>query len=173
MAATRVPLLGAAACLAGLAGCATFTETIQSTEVSLARHQPQAALAAYKKRTPAGADRVLDLMNTGMLERMVGDFDGSTRTLEEAKGAIEREGKVNTQYPRGLNAIEFDPSYKGKHLQMEITVEDKGVFTTPWTSVMTYARPVGAWVEHVCAENTSEYYNGGNSAVPTAGKPEF
>jgi hypothetical protein len=92
---------------------------------------------------------------------------------EEAKGAIEREGKVNTQYPRGLNAIEFDPSYKGKHLQMEITVEDKGVFTTPWTSVTTYARPVGAWVEHVCAENTSEYYNGGNSAVPTAGKPEF
>ena len=89
MAATRVPLLGAAACLAGLAGCATFTETIQSTEVSLARHQPQAALAAYKKRTPAGADRVLDLMNIGMLERMVGDFDGSTGTLEEAKGAIE------------------------------------------------------------------------------------
>lgn len=89
MAATRVPLLGAAACLAGLAGCATFTETIQSTEVSLARHQPQAALAAYKKRTPAGADRVLDLMNIGMLERMVGDFDGSTGTLEEAKDAIE------------------------------------------------------------------------------------
>jgi uncharacterized protein len=89
VAATRVPVLGAAACLAGLAGCATFTETIQSTELSLARHQPEAALAAYKKRSPAGADRVLHFMNTGMLERMVGDFGGSTRTLEAAKGAIE------------------------------------------------------------------------------------
>jgi hypothetical protein len=92
---------------------------------------------------------------------------------EAAKGAIEREAKVNTTYPRGLNAIEFDPNYKGKHLQLEITVEDKGVFTRPWTSVMTYGRPLGPWIEHVCAENTQEYYNGGQSAVPTAGKPDF
>src|SRR5262249_51485606 len=90
-----------------------------------------------------------------------------------AKPAIDREAKVNTRYPRGLNAIEFDPNDKGKHLQLEITVENPGVFTTPWTSVMTYGRPIGQWIEHVCAENTSEYYNGGNSAVPTAAKPEF
>jgi len=89
VAATRVPVLGAAACLAGLAGCATFSETIQSTEHSLAQRQPKVALAAYEKRTASGADRVLDLMNKGMLQRMVGDFDKSTRTLEEAKKAIE------------------------------------------------------------------------------------
>jgi len=82
-------VLGAAACLAGLAGCATFSETIQSTEASLARHQPGAALAAYEKRSSASADRVLDLMNKGMLQRMVGDFDRSTRTLEEAKGLTD------------------------------------------------------------------------------------
>ena len=82
-------MLGAVACLAGLAGCATFSETIQSTEASLARHQPAAALAAYEKRSSASADRVLDLMNKGMLQRMVGDFDKSTRTLEEAKGLTD------------------------------------------------------------------------------------
>jgi len=92
---------------------------------------------------------------------------------EEAKGAIEREKAVNTTYPRGLNAIEFDPNYRGQHLQLEITIEDDGVFTTPWTSVMTYGRPKGLWSEHVCAENTQEYYNGGQSAVPTANKPDF
>jgi hypothetical protein len=90
-----------------------------------------------------------------------------------AKPAIEREAKVNTRYPRGLNAIEFDPDYKGKHLQLEVTIEDAGVFTTPWTSVMTYGRPIGQWIEHVCAENTREYYNGSNSAVPTAQKSDF
>jgi hypothetical protein len=92
---------------------------------------------------------------------------------EAAKAAIEHEATVNARYPRGLNAIEFDPAYKGKHLQLEITVEDEGVFTTPWTAVMTYGRPLGEWVEHVCAENTQEYYNGKQSAVPTADKPDF
>ena len=92
---------------------------------------------------------------------------------EAAKGAIDREAKVNTTYPRGLNAIEFDPAYKGKHLQLQVTVEDEGMFTTRWTSVMTYGRPIGPWIEHVCAENLQEYYNGGQSAVPTASKPDF
>jgi hypothetical protein len=57
-----------------------------------------------------------------------------------AKTAIDREAKVNTTYPGGLNAIEFDPNYKGRHLQLEVTVDDPKVFTRPWTSVMIYGR---------------------------------
>jgi len=79
----------AAACLAALAGCATFSDTIQSTERSLAQQQPKAALAAYEKLKPNPADRVLYLMNTGMLERMSGDYDASTQTLEQTKRQIE------------------------------------------------------------------------------------
>jgi len=92
---------------------------------------------------------------------------------EAAREAIERDAKINARYPRGLNAVDFDPDYKGKHLQVEITVEDEGVFTTPWSAVVTYGRPLGQWLEHVCAENTSEYYNGRESVVPTASKPDF
>ena len=92
---------------------------------------------------------------------------------EAALPGIEAEAKINTRYPHNLNAIDFDPAYKGKHLRLEITVEDANVFTTPWTSVMTYGRPTGEWGEHVCAENISEYYNGGVSAVPTARRPDF
>ena len=80
----------AAACLAALAGCATFSDTIQSTERGLAQQQPKAALAEYQKLKPNAADRVLYLMNTGMLERMSGDYDASTRSLEAAKGQIEQ-----------------------------------------------------------------------------------
>jgi hypothetical protein len=80
----------ASACLAALAACATFSDTIQSTERSLAQQQPKAALAEYKKLKPNAADRVLYLMNTGMLERMAGDYDESTRSLEEAKHLIEQ-----------------------------------------------------------------------------------
>lgn len=92
---------------------------------------------------------------------------------ETAKIAIEREERTNARYPPGINAVDFDPNYKGKHLQLDITVEDGGVFTTPWSAVVIYGRPLGEWVEHVCAENTREYYNGRNSAIPTADKPDF
>ncbi len=90
-----------------------------------------------------------------------------------ASAAIAREAKVNTTFPRGLNAIEFDPDYRGKHLELEITVEDRSEFTTPWTSVMIYGRPAGDWIEHVCAENAREYYNGRNSSIPFATIPDF
>jgi hypothetical protein len=92
---------------------------------------------------------------------------------DEARVAFGREAKINARYPRGLNAIDFDPDYKGKHLQLEITIEDEGVFTTPWSAVMTYGRPLGQWLEHVCAEAASERRNSRESAVPTADKPDF
>ena len=38
---------------------------------------------------------------------------------------------------------------------------------------MIYDRPQGSWIEHVCAENTFEYYNSKNSAIPTAKTPDF
>jgi hypothetical protein len=71
-----------------LTGCATYTDTIGKTERDLARHQPRAALAEYEKRSSGGADRVLDLMNEGMMLRMAGDFDKSTVALEDAKTLI-------------------------------------------------------------------------------------
>jgi tetratricopeptide (TPR) repeat protein len=79
----------AAACLIALAACATFSDTIKSTERSLAQQQPRLALAEYEKRKPGSADRVLHLMNKGMLLRMAGDYEQSTRALEEAKGLID------------------------------------------------------------------------------------
>jgi len=80
----------AAVCLAALAGCATFSDTIQSTEYNLVQQRPKAALNEYEKLKPVPADRVLYLMNKGMLLRMSGDYDESTRTLEETKRLSEQ-----------------------------------------------------------------------------------
>ena len=69
-----------------------------------------------------------------------------------------------------------DPEYKGKGLRLELTVEDEGVFTTPWSATMTYQRPLsplGQWPEVVCSENASGYDRGDKAAVPTADKPDF
>jgi hypothetical protein len=92
---------------------------------------------------------------------------------EAAKAGLEPDAKENQRYPRGLNPVDFDPDYKGKHLRLQITVEDAGVFTMPWSATVTYGRPLGEWAEHVCAENRHEYYAGKDTAVPTADKPDF
>src|SRR5713101_3458392 len=68
---------------------------------------------------------------------------------EAAKEAQERGGKENIRIP----IFAPDPNYKGKGLQLQFTVEDKGVFTTPWSATVTYLRAWGEWPEIVCSEN--------------------
>jgi len=87
----------------------------------------------------------------------------------DAKDALERNEKEN--FRGGYS--EFDPNYRGKVLQLHFTVEDKGVFTTPWTSTITYRPGLGEWTELICAENIHEPGARGVSAVPTAEKPDF
>ncbi len=90
---------------------------------------------------------------------------------EVAKAAQEKNirdaGPVVTE-----QAAFVDENYKGKGLQVLITVEDKNVFNTPWSAVVTLRR-AGSWVENVCAENTHEYYNSGVTKIPEADKPDF
>jgi hypothetical protein len=96
---------------------------------------------------------------------------------EAAKEGLERDAKENVQFAE-LNGNTddgpaVDPSYRGKHLQLQFTVEDEGVFTMPWSATITYRRPSGEWAEFVCAENPHVYYAGKDTAVPTADKPAF
>ncbi len=98
---------------------------------------------------------------------------------EAAKEGLERAAKENFRLPPDSipPVADSDPNYRGKHLQLQFTVEDEGVFTTPWSATMTYGRPPmgdgrgAGGAEFVCAENPR--YSGRNSAVPTADKPDF
>jgi hypothetical protein len=57
-------------------------------------------------------------------------------------------------------------------LQLQFTVEDDNVFTTPWSATVTYRRPLGGWLEYVCAENTRESGQRVRQ-LPQADKPDF
>jgi hypothetical protein len=92
---------------------------------------------------------------------------------ETAKVAEARTKKENLYIPVNDSGLAVDPGYKGKALQLEFTVEDEGVFTTPWSASMTYRRASGAWPEFACAENRQEYYSGKESEVPRADKADF
>lgn len=71
--------------VAALCGCATYSETIGSTERNLAQQKPATALAELEKLDVPDRDRVLFLMNKGLLLRMSGKLEQSTQALEEAK----------------------------------------------------------------------------------------
>ncbi len=52
---------------------------------------------------------------------------------QAAKEGFERDAKQHNVADGMRN-----PNSRGKYLQLRFTVEDKGVFTTPWTATMTY-----------------------------------
>jgi hypothetical protein len=88
---------------------------------------------------------------------------------DDAKAAMDRNAKENSFAGGGWG---YDPNYRGKMLQLHFTVEDQGVFTTPWTSTITYARSNEPWTELICAENPRDP-DTAESHVPTADKPDF
>jgi hypothetical protein len=91
------------------------------------------------------------------------------RDYDDVKDAIERNIKENW-----LFAGDVFSGHRGKFLQLELTIEDKGVFTTPWTSTLTYVPGPNTWPEVVCAENPHQYYyDRSDTDVPRADKPDF
>jgi hypothetical protein len=93
---------------------------------------------------------------------------------EAAKEALERDAKENARFNfPAVQGLTVDPGYKGKHLQLEFTVEDEGVFTTPWSATITYRPASGEWPEFVCTDNRQGRGPGKAPAVPTADKPDF
>jgi hypothetical protein len=93
---------------------------------------------------------------------------------DEAKAAAARHDRQYRTGPRpNPNGILLDRNYKGKGLQIEVTVEDSGMFTMPWKALVTYQRAVGDLWEMRCAENFREYYADIDTHIPQADKPDF
>jgi hypothetical protein len=69
-----------------------------------------------------------------------------------------------------------DVKSRDNNLQLDVTIEDEGAFTTPWSSTIIYRPGVGAanspqLPEAVCAENPNELSR--QAGLPTADKPDF
>jgi hypothetical protein len=75
--------------------------------------------------------------------------------------------------PATAQAVTVDREYRGKGLQVQFTVDDRNLFTTPWSATATYLRSRDGWVENVCAENIHEYYGSHDADVPHAATPDF
>jgi hypothetical protein len=95
---------------------------------------------------------------------------------ETANQALERGAKENASFVRNDSGVNPDFNARGKHLQLDFTVEDPGAFTTPWSATVVYRPGVNVagasqMPEAVCSENPHELTR--QAAVPSADKPDF
>jgi hypothetical protein len=91
---------------------------------------------------------------------------------EATMEAIARDATENFQFANPDNGPAVDPNYKGKGLQIQVTVDDEGAFTMPWSATVTLRRAFDERLELVCADNIL-WYPGMHSAVPKADKLDF
>lgn len=91
---------------------------------------------------------------------------------QTAKEAEVRGEKENFRLQVVDSGLARNPDDMGQGLQLEFTVEDPGVFTTPWSAAIIYRRPLGNWPSMICADSTHEYF-GRSINPPHADKPDF
>jgi hypothetical protein len=111
---------------------------------------------------------MIDLFGTPYTDKLHVVERYRLRDHDDVKDAIERNKKENWLYTGDVFS-----RHRGKFLQLHVTVEDEGAFTTPWTATLTYVPGGNQISESVCAENPHEYYNNKDADVPKAEKPDF
>jgi hypothetical protein len=115
---------------------------------------------------------MMDLFGTPYTDKLHMVERYRLRDWDDVKDALERNKKENW-----LNQGDvWTPQRDKKFLQAHVTIEDEGVFNSPWTATLTYAPGPDRIGEGVCADNRMEYYHGVNSKeanVPKAEKPDF
>jgi hypothetical protein len=73
-----------------LGGCATYSNSFQTVERQLAEAKYDEALKTLEQRAESKTDRVLYLLDRGMVQRMKRDYPASNGSLEAAKQEMER-----------------------------------------------------------------------------------
>ena len=92
---------------------------------------------------------------------------------EAANESEERGERENFRLLVSDVGLARNTNYRGPGLLLEFTVEDPGVFTTPWSARITYRRPLGDWPpEMTCADNPQDHF-GRAINLPQATKPDF
>jgi hypothetical protein len=111
---------------------------------------------------------MLDLFGTPYTKSLHVVERYTLRDYDEVKDALERNKKENW-----LMAGDVFSAHRGKFLQLHLTVEDAGVFTTFWTTTLTYVPGPAMVAEGVCSENIQQYYTKDEADVPRAAKADF
>jgi len=95
-------------------------------------------------------------------------IDGA-RAKADMDAFEKTDGVIGGRPPDGY----LNPDLNLKGLRLEITMEDRKVFTQPLTVVVTYRPMTIGWREAVCADNPVEHYKDEWIGLPKAEHPDF
>jgi hypothetical protein len=107
----------------------------------------------------------------------VGHYENGDTLVIDTIGLNDKTFVDNYRTPH-TEALHVVERYKildeGKTLEVLITVEDQGAFTTPWSAVQRFrlvqGRPL---TESPCAENNFDHFNFGVAPLPEDSSPDF
>jgi hypothetical protein len=112
----------------------------------------------------------------------VGHYEGDTLVVDTI-GMNDRTFVDNFRTPHTtqLHVVErFRMIDGGGRMEVHITVDDPGAYTTTWTAIQRFRRfdstdPffVGGLIEYRCAENNVAHFNFDIEPIPTADTPDF
>jgi hypothetical protein len=105
----------------------------------------------------------------------VGHYEGDTLVVDTI-GITTKTTVDNYQTPHteALHVIErFRVTQGGRQLQANVTVEDPGAFTNPWSASQLYNRADQEMIESVCAENNGQYFGYEVAPIPQSSRTDF
>jgi hypothetical protein len=106
----------------------------------------------------------------------VGHYEGNTLVVDTigitTKAFIDN---YRTPHSDKLHVVErFHMIEAGKVIEVNLTVEDPGAFTAPWSASQRFVRSEKEPLrETICAENNANYFGYEMDPTPQADKPEF
>lgn len=107
----------------------------------------------------------------------VGKYEGTDTLVVDTIGITTKTFVDNYRTPHTdqLHVVErFKLIDGGRMMEILITVDDPGAFTTPWSAIHRYRRDQpGQLAEHVCAENNTNYFGYEVAPLPRAEAPDF
>jgi hypothetical protein len=107
----------------------------------------------------------------------VGRYEGGHTLVIDTIGLTDKSFVDNYRTPHTtkLHVVErLKLIDDGKRVQISITVDDPGAFTTPWSATQRWRRVERrALSESPCNENNANYFEKFSVPTPTADKPDF
>ena len=101
--------------VAGLSGCASYSQGFQKVELLLSQQKPELALQELEKNPSTGADKLLYLLDKAMLQRMSGLYEASNTTFEQAKALMDKLEATSVMEQVGaLTVNDSAMSYEGE-----------------------------------------------------------
>lgn len=107
----------------------------------------------------------------------VGHYENGDTLVVDTIGLNDKTfiDNYRTPHTNQLHVVErWRLAADGRKLDVAITVDDPGAFTTPWRARQVYQRtPQGPLTEMVCAENNTNYFSQDVVPTPTASGSDF